>query len=416
MAKKQSASLPNYGPNTALIEGAKLVYGTQNQSVKPIKIDMSGVGALRQRADAYRQEQAAKINKEETKMANYLANMNYMDTGVVPENYLPQVQAALKEYKDEYFQVSQQLSQLKSTDPEYQNLNVRLLEINNGIKSISSTFTDQKKNKKADLLMFDPKNNKKLSILTDAKVPGIVEGVGRILRNEAPMKIENGVVKYELNGEWVKYEDIPELQYRADDQATEIGNMLSSLSTNTPRQGLTDEQLNSYRNKIGNMLNNQDVLMSLALDDFEGYDLGLGLSAYEIQQNPRAAKELMLDKYMSMVEDAAKKGRRRNRRNSGGSGGGNSNANRFLTKVNATKNAIGENPPTSEEFTKLVTEGRETDSYETSVNLDGGGAKLTTFQWVIVAGTPKIQAISKGSTIPKYYNNWDEVEAAKRYY
>jgi len=312
MAKKQSASLPNYGPNTALIEGAKLVYGTQNQPVKPIKIDMSGVNALRERANAYRQEQAAKINKEETRMANYLANMNYMDTGVVPENYLPQVQSALKEYKDEYFQVSQRLSQLKSSDPEYQNLNVRLLEINNGIKSIANTFTDQKKNKKDDLLMFDPKNNKKLSILNDAKAPGIVEGVGSILRNEAPMKIENGVVKYELNGEWVKYEDIPELQYRADDEATKIGTVLSKLSTSTPKEGLTSEQLADYRNQIGNMLNNQDVMMSLALDDFEGYDLGLNLSAYEIQKNPAAAKEQILDKYMSMVEEAAKKGQQRN--------------------------------------------------------------------------------------------------------
>jgi len=312
MAKKQRASLPNYGPNTALIRGAQLVYGTQNQPVKPTKIDMSGVDALRQKADACRQEQAAKINKEETKMANYLANMNYMDTGVVPENYLPQVQAALKEYKDEYFQVSQQLSQLKSTDPEYQNLNIRLLEINNGIKSISNTFTDQKKNKKDDLLMFDPKNNKKLSILNDAKVPGIVEGVGKILRNEAPMKIENGIVKYELNGEWVKYEDIPELQYRADEEAEKIGTVLSKLSTSTPKEGLTSEQLANYRNQIGNMLNNQDVMMSLALDDFGGYDLGLGLSAYEIQQNPDAAKEQILDKYMSMIEASAKKGQQRN--------------------------------------------------------------------------------------------------------
>ena len=314
MAKRQSASLPNYGPNTALIEGAKLVYGTQNKPLKPTKIDMSGVDALRERANAYRQEQTAKINKEETRMANYLANMNYMDTGVVPENYLPQVQSALKEYKDEYFQVSQQLSQLKSSDPEYQNLNIRLLEINNGIKSIANTFTDQKKNKKDDLLMFDSKNNKKLSILNDAKVPGIVEGVGRILRNEAPMKIENGVVKYELNGEWVKYEDIPELQYRADDEAGKIGTILSTLSTTTPEQGLTSEQLADYRTQIGNMLNNQDVMLSLALDDFDGYDLGLNLSAYEIQQNPSAAKEQVLDKYMSMIEASAKKGQERNKK------------------------------------------------------------------------------------------------------
>jgi len=316
MAKKQSASLPNYGPNTALIEGAKLVYGTQNQPVKPIKIDMSGVDALRERADVYRQEQTAKINKEETRMANYLANMAYMDTGVVPENYLPQVQAALKEYKDEYFQVSQQLSQLKSTDPEYQNLNIRLLEINNGIKSIANTFTDQKKNKKADGLMFDPTNNKKISILNDAIAPGIVEGVGAILRNEAPMKIENGVVKYELNGEWIKYEDIPELKYRADEEADKIGTIISTLSMNTPGKGLTSEKLDEYRNEIGNMLNNRDIMLSLALDDFDGYDLGVGLTAYEILQNPAAAKDLILEKYMSKVEDAAKKGQRRNR-NSG---------------------------------------------------------------------------------------------------
>ena len=313
MAKQKLSAIPNYSANNALIKGAGMVYATQNPVAPKIEINTDAIVAAQEKADAYRKEQAAKIAGEETKMANYLANMSYMDTGVVPENYLPEVQSALKEYKDEYFQVSQQLSQLKSSDPEYQNLNIRLLEINNGIKSIANTFTDQKKNKKADLLMFDPKNNKKLSILNDSKVPGIVEGVGRILRNEAPMKIENGVVKYELNGEWVKYEDIPELQYRADEQAEQIGTILSSLSTSTPKEGLTSEQLADYRNKIGNMLNSQDVMMSLALDDFEGYDLGLGLSAYEIQQNPDAAKEQMLDKYMSMIEASAEKGQQRNK-------------------------------------------------------------------------------------------------------
>jgi hypothetical protein len=414
MAKRQSASLPNYGPNTALIEGAKLVYGTQNQPVKPTKIDMSGVDALRERANAYRQEQTAKINKEETRMANYLANMSYMDTGVVPENYLPQVQSALKEYKDEYFQVSQQLSQLKSSDPEYQNLNIRLLEINNGIKSIANTFTDQKKNKKDDLLMFDPKNNKKLSILNDAKVPGIVEGVGSILRNEAPMKIENGVVKYELNGEWVKYEDIPELQYRADDEAGKIGTMLSTLSTNTPKQGLTSEQLAGYRSQIGNMLNNQDVMLSLALDDFEGYDLGLNLSAYEIQQNPSAAKEQILDKYMSMVEKAAAKGKARNTPPPPTET--NTNINKFLAKIGAIKDVIGENPPTLDDFTKWKDAGKNPPFYQASVKLDAGGAKLTTFSWVQMEGKAKIQAISQGSSEPRFYNSWDEVEAAKEYY
>jgi len=414
MAKKQSASLPNYGPNTTLIQGARLVYGTQNQPIKPIKIDMSGVDALRQKADAYRKEQTAKINKEETRMANYLANMNYMDTGVVPENYLPQVQAALKEYKDEYFQVSQQLSQLKSSDPEYQNLNIRLLEINNGIKSISNTFTDQKKNKKADLLMFDPKNNKKLSILNDAKVPGIVEGVGSILRNEAPMKIENGVVKYELNGEWVKYEDIPELQYRADDEATKIGTVLSKLSTSTPKEGLTSEQLADYKNQIGNMLNNQDVMMSLALDDFEGYDLGLNLSAYEIQQNPSAAKEQILDKYMSMVEAAAAKGKARNTPPPPTET--NTNINKFLARIATVKGKLGENPPTLEKFEEWALAGKKPPFYQTSVKLDAGGAKLTTFSWEKVGSEIKIQAISQGSSEPSYYNNWAEVEAAKEYY
>jgi len=262
--------------------------------------------------------------------------------------------------------------------------------------------------------MFDPKNNKKLSILNDAKVPGIVEGVGSILRNEAPMKIENGVVKYELNGEWVKYEDIPELQYRADEEAGKIGTMLSTLSTNTPKQGLTSEQLADYRTKIGNMLNNQDVMLSLALDDFEGYDLGLNLSAYEIQQNPAAAKEQMLDKYMSMVEAAAAKGKARNTPPPPTET--NTNINKFLERVGAIKDNIGENPPTPEKFKEWGLAGKKPPFYQTSVKLDAGGAKLTTFSWVQIEGKAKIQAISQGSSNPRYYNNWDEVEAAKEYY
>jgi hypothetical protein len=142
------------------------------------------------------------------------------------------------------------------------------------------------------------------------------------------MKIENGVVLYELKGNWVKYEDIPELRIRADKEAGQIGTMLATLSNTTSKQGLTAEQLEDYARQLRTMLNDRDVLLSLAQDKFGNVDYrdeeGTPITNAEelYAQDAGALKEKMVAHYMGLIENAAKTGQRRNRRG-GGSGGSN---------------------------------------------------------------------------------------------
>ena len=312
---KQKTLPTQFSPNAALITGAGLVYGTQGQTLSEVEINTDIIKSVQAQAEKAKAEQENKLANIETRMSNYMANMSYFDTGIVPEQYMGQVQEALRAYKNEYFEVSQQLSNTKSTDPGYQDLNIRLAEINNGIKSISSTFTDQKKNKDADILMFD-KNVNKLSTTNDME---LTEGIEAIIQNRAPMKIENGVVLYELKGNWVKYEDIPELRIRADKEAGQIGTMLATLSNTTSKQGLTAQQLEDYDRQLRTMLNDKDVLLSLAQDKFGNVDYrdedGTPITNAEelYAQDAGALREKMVAHYMGLIENAAKTGQERNR-------------------------------------------------------------------------------------------------------
>lgn len=313
---KQKTLPTQFSPNAALITGAGLVYGTQGRTLPEIEINTDIIKSVQAQAEKTKAEQENKLANIETRMSNYMANMSYFDTGIVPNQYLGQVQDALRAYKNEYFEVSQQLSNTKSTDPGYQDLNIRLSEINNGIKSIAGTFTDQKKNKDADILMFD-KNINKLSTTNDME---LMEGIEAIVQNRAPMKIENGVVLYELKGNWVKYEDIPELRTRADKQADEIGTMLTTLSNTTSEKGLTAEQLAGYDRQLRTMLTDRDVLLSLAQDKFGNVDYrdeeGMPITNAEelYAQDAGALREKMVAHYMGLIENAAKTGQQRNKK------------------------------------------------------------------------------------------------------
>ena len=328
MAKQ--VTLPTYSANAALIKGAGEVYRSQNKTLPGLDLGLENLQkiaeARKAESEKIAKEKQATIDREETKMANYLANMSYMDTGIVPEQYLPQVQKALGDYKNEYFEVSQQLSQLKSTDPEYQNLNVRLLEINNGIKSIATTFTDKKKNQEDDILMWEgKKTGKRVSATNNAAT---ITGTGAIVRNEAAMKIENGKVLWDLNGNWVRYEDIPEFRVAADDTMTQFNETLGTLSENTKKEGITKERRGSIQNALGQSLENRDVLISMAADQFGGITQQISVKPKDNPQGEAIqitienieelidnenydVKGAVLNHYMGLVDQAASTGQQR---------------------------------------------------------------------------------------------------------
>lgn len=399
---KQKTLPTQFSPNAALITGAGLVYGTQGQTLPKVEIDTDIIKGVQAQAEKIKAEQENKLANIETRMSNYLANMSYFDTGIVPEQYIGQVQDALRAYKNEYFDVSQQLSNIKSTDPGYQDLNIRLSEINNGIKSIASTFTDQKKNKDADILMFD-KNINKLSTTNDME---LMEGIEAIIQNRAPMKIENGVVLYELKGNWVKYEDIPELRKRADDQAGKIGDMIATLSTATDKKGLTTEQLANYERELRTMLTDRDVLLSLAQDKFGNVDYrdeeGMPITNAEelYAQDASGLREKMVTHYMGLIENAAKTGQQRNKKDDPSGKFGLNLLDSGRLETWKTNYPMPVTEPTADFKGDIIKQ---------NMKLRGGIDKYA-LSWKWDAKNKKYYIMAQGAdqTMPLTYTDWDE--------
>jgi len=317
MAKQKLPTIPTYSSNSALIQGAGAAYGSQNTMLPGIKINTDVINAVIANTEKKKKENEEAIAKTETRISNYLGQMEYFDTNVVPDVYLPQVQNKLMAYKNEYFNVSNELAKLKPTDPAYQDLSIRLSEINSGIRGLSNTFIDQRKNKDADALMFD-KNINKLSVVNDSE---LVEGIDAILRNEAEMQIDDrGVVRYKLKGEWVRYEDIPELVAKDTTVSTAVGGWIADLSTKTTKEGITPAELKDYEIQLNNYLDDKNTVLSLANDKF----LGVGLffteeeltdeegNAINTLEYSKELKALVFNKYMGMIKSAASDGQKRN--------------------------------------------------------------------------------------------------------
>jgi hypothetical protein len=115
MAKQQgtSNSLGN-----ALIQGAAAVYGTQNQPVG-VNTDYSALAAgLENR----RAEKQAALANEESKAALMLGQMETMDLGIVPTEYRDKTEGALKNLKNQYYETTQMLKGMKTSDPQYIDL------------------------------------------------------------------------------------------------------------------------------------------------------------------------------------------------------------------------------------------------------------------------------------------------------
>ena len=264
MAKKQTALQNTFAPNAALIKGAAAVGASEAQVFEPIKLDLQAIASY---ANNAKKEKQAKIDKETNTLQSYLNAKETIDPNIIPTNYSKQVEQQLFNYKQEYFDVSKQLSQIDANHPDYMDLRDRLFQINTGIKSISKTFNDQRDNKDNDAEML---RKGELSLAND---PLKVEATRKILTNEADMKIENGIVLYEYLGDYIRYEDIPALRPVAKDQAKQISGELAAQRANAKKLPLSEQRIGELRQEFETVFDDEDTFLSMAEDKFGGYDL-----------------------------------------------------------------------------------------------------------------------------------------------
>lgn len=289
------------GLGATLIKGAGEVYRSQNQ---PIGVDLSGVAssvaASVERAQA---QKRAALDREETKAANYLGQMEAMDTGIVPIEYRDKVENSLKTLKNQYYETTMSLKGLKTDDQEYLNLSSKLNNINNSIKRISTTFADINKNKKTELEFITGKN------YSEGNDPNTVGFINSVLTGSANMDIDaSGNVYFDNNGQWTSYENMPNM-IAYDGQA--FGKVLTQLdNVKKYKRQLTDTDKTSLRSQMMNLLKSggRDTAISLGSDDFivpGGMGLG-GSDAFDA--NPDEYRKKIVESYMGLFDKAANEG------------------------------------------------------------------------------------------------------------
>lgn len=294
MAKKQRTST---GLGNALIQGAAAVYGTQNQPVG-VNTDYSALAAgLENR----RAEKQAALANEESKAALMLGQMETMDLGVVPTEYRDKTEGALKNLRNQYYETTQMLKGMKTSDPQYIDLVAQKNNINNSIKNIASTWTDLNKNRKTDLEFIAGQN------YSAGNDPNKVSFVNSVLTNQAELEYdENGNVYFKDGENWRSYENLPDITPYA---ATSFDSMLTSLD-NVSKLGrqLTDVDKRVLQGRIDKILKTggRNAAISLGADDFiVPGGMGIVDAEAEYDANPRAYREKIINSYMGLFEDTA---------------------------------------------------------------------------------------------------------------
>lgn len=289
------------GMGATLVAGAGDVYRSQNQAVGvDLQSTFSGIASSVQQAQA---QKRAALDAEEAKAANYLGQMEAMDTGIVPMQYRDKVENSLQVLKNEYYETAMQLKGLKTSDPDYMNLSSKLNNVNNSIRKISSTFADLNKNKKEDLEFIAGKN------YSEGNNPGTIGFLNNVLTGQANMDIDaSGNVYFDNNGQWTSYENMPDM-ISYDGQS--FGKVLTQLdNVRKYKRQLTDTDKTSLRSQMMNLLKTggRDTAISLGSDDFI-VPGGMGLGGSEaFDADPNAYRKKIVESYMGLFEQAANEG------------------------------------------------------------------------------------------------------------
>lgn len=289
------------GMGAALVAGAGDVYRSQNRTTgADLQSTFSDIASSVEQAQ--RQKRAA-LDAEEAKAANYLGQMEAMDTGIVPMQYRDKVENSLQVLKNEYYETAMQLKGLKTSDPDYINLSSKLNNVNSSIRKISSTFADLNKNKKEDLEFIAGKN------YSEGNNPSTIGFLNNVLTGQANMDIDaSGNVYFDNNGQWTSYENMPDI---ISYDGKSFGQVLTQLdNVRKYKRKLTDTDKTSLRSQMMNLLKSggRDTAISLGADDFI-VPGGMGLGGAEaFDADPDAYRKKIVESYMSLFDQAANEG------------------------------------------------------------------------------------------------------------
>lgn len=310
------------GPNNALIKGAGMVYGSQNQSISGIDFS-SRISSLSQSIEAARnqaEQKRAAVQKEANEAYSALSNMDF--TGVMPTMY-DGVQAQLLPIAREIAQLKMEMSSI--SDPEEKAL------INSEINkktALITGFTQQVKdlNKNAlDQLDYNRSNDK-----SDANDDDYVSAINKVFSGQLPPLMVDGQLAFDINGKITKYSELENITPKAYDEFTSYSDAVGAATS--AREPIQQAKIEEFQSKMYSQIT-PDNIVSLGMDNFGTGKRILGDQFETIQdwkayvnENYTAAKELLTNRltenYVNTYNNAAAEYKRKNPPGGSGSGKG----------------------------------------------------------------------------------------------
>lgn len=354
------------GMGATLVKGAGELYRSSNKSFAP-DVSASIAGATQHLAGVKAARQA-KLANIESKAANYIGQMESMDSSIVDEAYRGVAEEAFMDIKNDYWETTMMLKNMDTSHPDYMETRSHLNQLNSKAKKIASVFSDLAKNKKEELSFI---SNRNYSAGND---PNKVEFLNNVLTGSSEIKIdEGGNVLFKNNDNWTSYENLPDI---AAYDATSFDSVLTTLDgASKLNRSLTDTDRTLYESKIKALLKKggKNTAISLGSDDFI-VDGGMGLGGEEeYDANPDAYQQRIVDSYMNLFENAANESEARYKSKLGGKGVDNkARIPASFTRLMDVMSNSPEGPTTGSLEADLAIPGRDVDPRKYKVSWNKG--------------------------------------------
>jgi len=345
MAKQNQRTIQSYyqGANAALIKGAGLVYGTQNQPASGSGIDFSsqiqslssGINAARNQAELKK----AAVQKEANEAYSALSNMSF--EGMLPSMY-DSVQAQLLPVAKEIASLKMEMS---STSDSEQKALIQS-EINKKTALITN-FTTQIKDLSTNAIkQLDYNRSEDRS---EANDDDYVSAINKIFSGQSVPLMVDGQLAFDVNGELTKYSDLKNITPKAYEEFTAYSDAVGNATR--AQDIITQQQTEAFQSKMFSQIT-PDNIVSLGMDNFGTGKRILGDQFATIQdwqsfvnENYGAAKQLLANRltenYVNTYNNSAEEYKRKNPAKGGRSGGSgstntdyqNRSSNRLFTAI-----------------------------------------------------------------------------------
>jgi len=282
---------------------------------------------------ARRRQEKAEQARANAKVEKYLNTMpDGIDTSKLPSKYKPGIHEWAKTKQLEFASLAQQAAEYESAGDFTNSVAIksRMTEIENSFRNVDSQLAQFKSYKDNFLedsqngMVSNSVNTNKRNLLSSV----YTDELDMVFSNEGNITFLNE------EGGYIEFDKIPDYTVKNNKGASEILNMNEAVYKSGKMSPSTQRL---YRMKLQNITKSRDEVLSLATDDFitEG---GLGILDDDLLYNEERTDELrnmVIDTYMSMLNETAKTSVKKSRsRSGGGSRSGTQSERKYQAKMN----------------------------------------------------------------------------------